>query len=255
MERLIGVFDRVRGFYREATGRDPSPGKLFEGRATIAEVSKTCGAACGYLGASGIELTPGVFRDLYDGFVARGEIDQALPYEFGRNFWFYSPQLAPKGSAHNHAFVTGYAVFMRFPALDAAGVPVGRFRDRSGAEFRRCVEELVDLYVADRGLSFTNTLATGAGPKNPMGLNGTDLFASFCMRLARDHGGSDFVKRLWQEVGRRPTAKSPQDGIDNFVVAASLAAKKDLGPLFADVWRWPVSERARSSCREVNVSH
>jgi len=38
---------------------------------------------------------------------------------------------------------------MRFPALDAAGVELGTFRDRSGKEFRREVEGLVDRYVAE----------------------------------------------------------------------------------------------------------
>lgn len=249
MARLVGTFDRVRGFYREATGRDPARARDFEGRVTIAEVAKTCGAACGFLGATGIELTPGVFKELYQGVATRDEIDQALPYEFGRNFWFYSPQLAPKNAGHNHAFITGFAVFMRFPALDAAGAKIGRFRDRDGAEFRRRVEELVDLYEADGGLNFTNTLAKGEAPRNPMGLNGTDLFASFCMRLCRDHGGNDYVKKLWRAVGRRPVAASGQDAIDNFVLAASAAAGRDLSAQFSKQWRWPLSDQAAAEAR------
>ena len=49
------------------------------------------------------------------------EIDQALPYEFGRNFWLYSQQLAPRRGAYADAIITGYAVFMRFMAVEAAG--------------------------------------------------------------------------------------------------------------------------------------
>jgi hypothetical protein len=196
-------------------------------------------------GATGIELTPGCFRELYDGVAKRNEYDQALPYEFGRNFWFYSPQLAYKQGADSGSVVTGYAVFMRFPALAAAGVKLGPFRDRSGDEFRREVERLVDLYVADPSLTWENTLKVGAAPKNPMDLNGTDLFASFCFRLCRDYGGWKFAARLWQEAAKRPTAKTTQDAIDNFVLAGSLAAGKDLTLLFSRTWRWPVSESAR----------
>lgn len=249
MTGLVATFDRVRDFYHEATGRDPAVARQLDGLTTVAEVPKTCGAACGYLGATGIELTPGVFRELYDGFVARGEIDQAPPYEFGRNFWFYSPQLAPKGASHQHAFITGYAVFMRFPALDAAGAKVGRFRDRSGEEFRACVEGLVDLYEADPGQHFTNTLALGHAPKNPLGLNGTDLFASFCMRLCRTHGGPAYARKLWREVGTRPAAVTAQDAIDNFVLAASAAARSNLTTQFTDLWRWPVSTTACAAAR------
>lgn len=250
MGKLCDTFDKVYAFYREATGREPAKGKQYEGRVTVAEVAKTCGAGCGYLGAQGIELMPGCFRELYDGVAERNEYDQALPYEFGRNFWFYSPQLAYHRGADAGSVVTGYAVFMRFPALDAAGVQLGRFRGRSGNEFRGEVQRLVDLYVADKSLTWENTLQLGAAPRNPMGLNGTDLFAGFCFRLAGAHGGPQFVARLWQEAGKRPAAKSTQDAIDNFVLAASAAAEKDLTVLFSQDWRWPVSEAARKEAAQ-----
>ena len=88
---------------------------------TITEIQRTCGAGCGYLGATGIELMPDYFRELYDGVAKHNEIDQALPYEFGRNFWFYSPQLGYHNGVDSSAVITGYAVFMRFLAVDAAG--------------------------------------------------------------------------------------------------------------------------------------
>lgn len=248
MAGLCGVFDKIHAFYREATGREPARARIFEGRLPVAVVDRTCGAACGYLGATGIELTPGCFTELHDGWQKGGTIDQAPPYEFGRNFWFYSPQLAYKKPVTDRSVVTGYAVFMRLMALDAAGAKLGPFRDKSGAEFRRIMESLVDLYEADPVLTWENTLKIDAAPKNPLGLNGTDLFASFCLRLARDHGGLDFVKRLWPAAATRPAAQSTEDAIDNFVVAASMAARKDLASLFADRWRWPVSTSARAAC-------
>ena len=94
MEKLCATFDKVYDFYQEATGRQPRKFRHYEGRVSIAEVKDTCGAACAYLGATGIEMTPDCFYELYDGVAERNEYDQALPYEFGRNFWFYSPQLA-----------------------------------------------------------------------------------------------------------------------------------------------------------------
>lgn len=250
MGGLCDTFDRIYDFYRDATGRDPEKLKELNGLLTVAEVDQTCGAACGYLGATGIELTPGCFTDLYSGWQTGATIDQAPPYEFGRNFWFYSPQLAYQEPVSDRSVVTGYAVFMRMAALDAAKAKLGPFRDKSGAEFRRIMESLVDLYEADQSLTWETTLKVDAAPENPLGLNGTDLFASFCLRLARDHGGREFVKRLWHSAGKLPAAESTQDAVDNFVVAASQAAGKDLGPLFADRWRWPVSPAGRKSAAE-----
>jgi serralysin len=250
MAALCGSFDKIYDFYREATGRDPQKLKELNGLLTMAEVDETCGAACGYLGATGIELTPGCFKDLYDGYQNGGTIDQAPPYEFGRNFWFYSGQLAYQKPVSDRSVVTGYAVFMRMVGIEATGAKLGPFRDKSGMEFRKIMESLVDLYEADKSLNWENTLKVDAAPQNPLGLNGTDLFASFCLRLARDHGGLEFVKRLWHAAGERPAAKSTQDAVDSFVISASQAARKDLGPHFVDRWRWPVSPEGRKAATE-----
>jgi hypothetical protein len=58
-------------------------------------VSQTCGAACSYLGVTGTEIEPPYFQTLYDGIANNDLYDQALFYEFGRNFWFYGDALAP----------------------------------------------------------------------------------------------------------------------------------------------------------------
>ena len=245
MKGLCDVFDGVWAFYREATGREPEPRSLHEGRLTIAEVADTYGAACGYLGMTGIEMTPHCVNDLLVAFEKSGEVDQALPYEFGRNFWFYSDPLDYIHPDSGHSVVTGYAVFMRLMALDAVGRDVGPFRNRSGRHFRLVMEGLVESYEADPKLTWANTILTGEAPPNALGLNGTDLFASFCLRLTRDYGGMEFVKRLWKEAGTRPKALTTQDAVDNFVIAASYAARKDLSGLFAERWRWPVSDSAR----------
>lgn len=245
MAELCAAFDGIFEFYAQATGREPTPLRIYEGRLTMAEVEKTCGAACGYLGHTGIELTPGVFQDLYSGYEKGRTIDQAPPYEFGRNFWFYGKQLAYQKPVTDRSVTTGYAVFMRMAALDAIRAKVGPFRDRTGAEFRAVMESLVDLYEADATLTWENTLKRDAAPKNPLGLNGTDLFASFCLRLMRDYGGLEFVKRLWKEVEKLPAAKSTEQALDNFVIAASRAAERDLSGHFATKWRWPVSPSAK----------
>ena len=194
MKGLCDTFDKVYEFYRDATQRKPAKVKLYQGRATFTEIENTCGAGCGNIGATGIEIMPGNFDELYEGFVKHGEIDQVLPYEFGRNFWFYSRQLAPRRGAYADSIITGYAVFMRFMSLDVAGAKLGPFNNRSGKRFRAEVERLVDLYVADSSLSFGNTLRQGRAPANPMGLGSTDLFASFCFRLCRDHGGAEVCR-------------------------------------------------------------
>ena len=247
MQGICDTFDKIHEFYQDSTGQQPAKIKQLDGLLTVAEVDETCGAACGYLGATGIELTQGCFADLYTGYQKAGTIDQAPPYEFGRNFWFYSRQLAYQKPVSDRSVVTGYAVFMRIMSLEAAGAKLGPFRDKSGAEVRKIMESLVDLYEADKSQTWENTLKVDAAPENPLGLNGTDLFASFCLRLARDHGGMVFVKRLWRASGELPAANSTQDAVDNFVIAASKAAKKDLSDHFSATWRWPVTAAGKAA--------
>ncbi|MBI1369816.1 MAG: hypothetical protein GC162_14315 [Planctomycetes bacterium] len=246
MTKMVRGLDRVYAFYRTSTGRDPKAikTKMIDGRTTVAVVAKTCGAGCGNVGATGIEMMPEYFQELYTGLKKRDQWDQVICYEFGRNFWFAGPQLEYQGDDNPRSVQTGYAVFMRFMSMQSAGLDGGPFRGKSFDEFKQTVEGLVDLYEKDASLTWANTLRVDKAPANPMDLNGTDLFAGFCFRLRRMYG-DDFVGKLWQEAAKRPKAKTSQDALDNFVIAASIAAHADLSSLFADRWRWPLSDAAR----------
>jgi len=143
-----------------------------------------------------------------------------------------------------------WAKNLRFLALDAAGVKMGPFNGEPGSVFREHVQKMVDLYTADKSLNWGNTIKIGEAPKNSFGLGSTDLFASFCFRLCRDNGGNNYAQKLWREVGQRPPATSTQEAVDNFILAASVAANKNLTSLFTERWRWPMSDKARQEARE-----
>ena len=245
---ILGAMDGAFAYYQSATGFTPGRGKQVNGKPTVAEVASTCGAGCGYLGAGGIEVQAPYFAWLYDGILASGEYDQTIFYEYGRNFWNYSPKIEYKTPDTGATVVTGFAIFMRFNAMEAIGVPGAPFnRTIPFATFRANIEQGVDLYEADPAATFDSTLRIGkAQANNPANISSADLFASFCLRMKRDLGGDAFVGRLWREVARRPDAATTQDAVDNFMVAASIAAGRNLTALFATRWRWPVSAAARA---------
>jgi hypothetical protein len=103
-----------------------------------------------------------------------------------------------------------------------------------------------DRYEADPSWTLANSLLAGQAPANPIGLGSTDLFAAFMMELQRAYGPQDFVPRLWQAARARPAAQTTQDAVDNLVIAASVAARRNLAPLFTTRWRWTLSSAARS---------
>lgn len=238
MTRILAGLDAAYEYYAASTGQIPQSAKLIEGRLPITEVNATCGAGCGYLGATGIELLPGTWSALYEGVRTDGRFEQTAFYELGRNFWFLSAPLAYRAPDPDGAVVTGFAVYMRFASMAAAGIEGAPFNGTPFPVFRSTVEGLVDRYVADATLNWSNTLRVGRGVANPMGLGATDLFASMVMRLARDHGGDAFVQRLWKAALGRPTARSSAEAAWNFADAASIAAGRDLTAVF-QAWRWP----------------
>lgn len=248
MRRIVHVADEVFSWYEQATGRRPAARMQYEGRATITTVGDLPGAAIGLFGETGIEVQGRYFEDLYAGVSAHNEFDHLIFYEMGRNFWFYGSKIDFKGAdigrPHIPTLATGYAIFMRYMAIDATGAKQLPFNGHRFDQYRLEAERLLDRYVADTSLNFDNTLRVQRAPANPVQLEWTDLCASFLLRLVRVHGRA-FIPALWRQVATQPDALTTQDAIDNWVVAASAAAGRDLAPLFLERWRFPVSPAAR----------
>ena len=245
MTQIVTALDKAYDLYRTATGRAPTfwdPTTLY-GRDVISVVSATCGAGCGYLGFNGIEILPAYFNILYNGVATNNQYDQVLFYELGRNFWFYSGQLQYL-SPDSDPVVTGYAVYMRFISMDAAGIVGGPFNGNSFTTFRTTVTNLMDSYVTNSSLNWSNTFRIDKAPSNPLGLGGADLVASLLMRIGRDFGGVGFPTNFWRQVGMRPTGTTTQTAVDNFILAASATVNQNLTGIFSSTWKFPVSSQA-----------
>jgi len=251
--QMVNVFDNVYDYYKQITGREPTLYYNYNGLATIAVVPTTCGAGCGYLGSTGIELLNSTFETLYNGVLNNGEYDQTVFYEFGRNFWFYGDKIEYKGSDNTGSITTGYAVFMRFMAMEAVGVTPGPFNGNDFSYFKSEVEGMLNRYLADPSLNWENTLKIGETPSNPLNLGATDLFASFLFEL-KEMYGDQFIQKIWKEVEKRPYAQTTQDAVDNFIIAASIAAEDNLTDLFAGTVATHSTEGAGSPPRPLSRS-
>lgn len=252
MQKWLASMDGTYEYYSQCTGREPTYYTGFtyvNDRSTIARVDKTCGAACGYIGWTGIEIMNTFFDRFYDDLERKGEYGQEPFYEFGRNFWFYSDALE---YTENDPIVTGYAVFMRFMAMDYLQLKGANFRSWTFDEFRSEVKGLLKTYLADSSYTWEHTLAKGQGLRNTQ-LGATDLFASFCFYMFDNHGGHEWVKAVWKETEKLPKKTTTQDAVDNFIIASSRAAKQNLIPLFSE-WRWPISQRVKDELNSLPVS-
>lgn len=231
MGRIVSATDAAYGVYQTFTGREPTPfaPTTLNGRSTIAEVpdGATCGAGCGYLGLTGIELASPYFRILYDRVAADGLYDQAVFYELGRNFWFYQSQLGALDP-----FVTGFAIANRFVSMGEADLPGAPFNGIPFEEFQNSItSDLLDIYFGTPGANWENTLGQNRAPTNPFGWGAPDLAASFFYSIYSDNGLNGYAS-FFQELSLLPPAADAANAVANFQIAAQRATGRDYGELF-----------------------
>jgi hypothetical protein len=213
MARWVGALDGGWALYADLTGRQPLPLKQLQGKVTIAAVPGfdfTCGAGCGLVGYSGIELAmfyrwnyPALQRD-------PDAIPHYVFYEMGRNFYTF-------GDRHS-CFTTGFAVFMRYVCMDALQCHDADRRTRE-------VIESAEAQVKRNGLPFLRTFtnADGLGEKEPRlkDASGKPIqpsdqpvtYASAMLRLRHENGGNDWVRRFCRVLRQCPAAReNTRDG-------------------------------------------
>ena len=257
MGKWVARLDEGWQLYADLTGRKPTPFKQFEGKVTIAAVPEnglTCGLGCGYIGATGIELA-GFYNSDYPGLKSH---PNAMPhyvfYEMGRNYYTF-------GNRHS-CFITGFAVFMRYVCMDTL-----QLEDRD-AGTRKTIESVEPLYPAS-GMSFLElfTMATGVGEKESRIkdadgklVNPSDQpvrYASAMLRLRRENGGNAWLKRFFHQLASCPEFKpETTDGALNqswyWLLCSSVAAQKDLSPIFAGEWKLPIANETRAVLAKID---
>ncbi|MFM9960132.1 MAG: SUMF1/EgtB/PvdO family nonheme iron enzyme [Planctomycetaceae bacterium] len=230
----------------DLVGQSPRPFRVHNGKATIAAVpdnSFSGGGLVAYLGMTGIEV--GGF------YVPRGDYDQVRqnPEKFPDGFFF--------GIGQNHfvfanqcgVLSTGAIVALRHICAEAIN---GSDKDPQADQTIYRYEEA----FAKSNATFQEAF-TPFGATKPFVLNDLDgkpfgnidlnvLIASTFLKLRKDNGGNEWTKRFFRHLATCPTTSGRDiDGAKgqllNWVVAASLAAEKDLTPMFRDRWRFPLA--------------
>lgn len=260
MRKFLTAADGTWNYYAGAVGQNPQLYFNYNGLATIAEVQSACGAGCTYIGYTGMEIEDPYFTFMLDG-IPFNVYDQVMFYEMGRSFWLFEKKIGYTSPANSACLQTGFAVLMRFKSIAAQGYqggygpaystpPTQAQANANAAGYNTLVANntaLIDSYAANTSLTWSNTFATNTY-SNPNG-SCADLFSSVVLRLASNYGGEAFIQDLWKEVLKRPDATNNQDAVDNFVLAASAAAKKNLTGTFINQWRWPVSSAAQTTAQ------
>jgi hypothetical protein len=257
IQEILTILDQAYFYYLRITGNPPLPTPENDARGLlpIAVVRDTCGAGCGRLGSQGIEIQPQYLDELYLAYQQSGTLHHLIFYELGRNFW--GATLQKKLDYHHNSeekdyrvVAEGFALFMQFQAMNAAGVTPAPFRGLPFEQYRHEIRRYLEIYLADPSLTWENTLQVYAFPEIPdcaarqLCLSPANLLAAFWLDL-HDRYGDHFTQRFFWEVQRLPDTRTTQDAVDNFVLAASAGADRNLSDLFTQTWRWPLSDQAR----------
>lgn len=259
MRLWVSRLDAGWKLYADLTGQRPRPFKQHEGRATIAGVPSselTCGVGCGYIGATGIELAKFYQQD----YPQLEERPEAMPhyvfYEMGRNFYTFEDR--------HSCFITGFAVFMRYVCMDALEV------EDPDLATRNAIESMESHFKAsDHGFLDLFTTSTGIGEKEARIHDGEGrllhpsdqpvTYASAMMRLHRECGGNAWLRGFFRALASSPpssphTLEGARGQAWSWLLSASLAARKDLSPIFVDEWKLPLAKETRAALAEVDWS-
>ena len=246
LSTIVSKIDLAYDFYSMVTGQTPSLYFKYKSYATIAVTASSCGAGCGFLGFTGIEMLTEYFDILYKNVRDNNLYDQVVFYEMGRNFWFYRNNIEYAGIDEKANITTGYAVFMRFASMEYAGVNGSDFGGVPFETFKQNVKNQFPAYLNDNTLSWYNTFKLG---RSPNGGKSTNFVASMLFELNRIFGvpfaettSDSFLAKLWREVGKTPKKTSTQDAINNLITAVSNASGTDARQLFRD-WKFPVDDQ------------
>ena len=254
--KVMGAFvdhlDAGWKLYGDLTGRKPHPHRAVDGLAPIAAVpggGLTCGYGCGYVGATGIEMTsfythhfPGLEKDPRN-------VPHAYFYEMGRNYYTF-------GRRHD-CFTTGFAVFMRYVCTDTL-----KLTDHDKGT-RKVIDEAIGMYAKSE-LPFLRTFTNADGlseKQNRLKASPTDqpvMYASAMLHLWKTHG-DDWLRRFFRQLATCPEANQrTKDGARTqcmaWYVSASLAAQRNLSETFIDQWRLSLTETEQAALKAVDWS-
>jgi hypothetical protein len=256
MRKILNAADATWNYYAGAVGKGAPIYFNYNGLATIADTGvggvNLCGDGCTFIGATGMELSDQATGWLYNG-VQTNLYDQVMFYEFGRSFWLF-PQVQYPSPADSSCEITGFAILMRYRSIAAEGLTgsfgVAGSTTTLASSYTSTYNNtlgMIDTYANNTSLNFNNTFLTSTFT-SPYG-GCSDLWASMMIRLATNYGGEAFIQSVFKQILLRPSPTTTQDAIDNFVLASSAAAGKNLTLTFGTTWKWPISSAAQQTAQ------
>jgi hypothetical protein len=248
---FVGYLDQGWALFEKLTGKKPQPLKQINGKATIIALpadNLTCGYGCGFVGATGIEMTD-FYSNQYNAIKKNPKsVPHCYFYEMGRNYYVF-------GQKHN-AFVTGFAVFMRYVCIDTI-----KLHDIE-EDHRKLIEKVIKVYEkSDVPFLEAFTMPFNNGNEKHARFDGYPsdqpvMYTAAMLALYKELG-NEWLERFFKEVSDLPdydgnTKTGARNQCIGWYLAASCAAGKDLGPYFIDKWRLEIPDKGKEMLKKID---
>ena len=236
MSRILNALDVAYDSYAEITEFTPGIARAYEGKLSIAEMTPEtvgCGAACGYLGATGIEIQTQLFMRLYNGVKLHDQFDEPLFYELGRNFWNYgSYREVLVGSTGSSKWfdinTTGFAVFMRYFVTEVNSIPIGPNDgpNKPGLEFKN---DMLNLMITQRESTTDNFSSTFLSSKfSGYGFGVYGFWSSLIYYFMPSQDKQGYVRRFLINLKNQDSPKTVSQSINNVVNSIGNSLGRDI---------------------------
>uniref|UniRef100_A0A0G4IFJ7 F5/8 type C domain-containing protein n=1 Tax=Chromera velia CCMP2878 TaxID=1169474 RepID=A0A0G4IFJ7_9ALVE len=257
IEKLMEEYDKVCGW----TPKE-SPG--HEGKHTI-ECVIIPAAGLAVHGWQKVAIGPAFWKETYEE-IAKGDktfIHQIFWYELGRN-WLPSPLVSDNfnyattdDNRSNHWLNQALVNIFGCLISDHAGLGFRYNWTMYRAEFRKFMEDKLDVYMGDEKWTWENTCAKWLLPwEERSSLD--NLYSGMLSRLYEEHGGYEWMYRFLHclpevsKIGEGRERNDPESARELWVLACSIAARSDLSDWFSGPFKWPpVSEGTRQKIAEM----
>lgn len=254
MTKVVDRVERIYKFYVDNLGFEPPGGNpLYSYKADVFFGPPSCGAACGIVGAKGIEAGIGLQNIFYNlKYNLNVNTDVVIGWEFGRNFFTFGSKIlfpyTPGTDEKHGGFPEAFASIMYLYAFDEI---------MDNEEQRTLNETLMNIkwnlqifhgYINDTTANPYNSWATWEkhGTQDPNrgkdGLNDhiapSYHSAGMITGIFETFGRNNLFPNFFHELFQRPDAITIEDALSNIAYSASKSLNKNLVPFFKNVLRF-----------------
>ncbi|MFY0629734.1 MAG: T9SS type A sorting domain-containing protein [Flavobacteriaceae bacterium] len=264
MSKIVARFDQYYLFFEGFFGITPPGGMPDYGNKTsIGFISETCGAACGIVGAKGIEVGTGFWLKIFNSYLYDfpEQTDDIIPYEFGRNFFTFGGQAlfpyVPNTDERNGGFAEGFANLAYTTEFVSSNVPYVPLYETSA--YNKGLLKLFRAYINDLDSDPYNTLhkerLISDLNRNPWGFKLPAYVASGILvgihETFKDR--TDFMPRFFEKMATLPNASSIEEALGNIAYAFSYAANEDLSYFFENTLKFTLDDNSLSAIRALPI--